>query len=184
MGWTWTYKPKGVTATDFLLNSSGTLKWGEDNPYRYTVLDTSIVNLRTFYAAVEQVHKETGERRVWAAVFLLGYVPKARYENFGWKDMDESMGPCEARCPERILDLLTETEYGHAKDWRARCRTYHADRKAKLKIEPGFTVKLHGRDYQVLEKQRGGFRVLGVEDGTVYRLTHAKARQCTEVRAP
>src|SRR3546814_18607482 len=36
--------------------------------------------------------------------------------------MEESMGPCEADCPARILDLLTPTDKEYAREWRTRCR--------------------------------------------------------------
>lgn len=179
MGWLWMNKPKGMKVTDFIVNHSGALRW-TDSPYDYKVLDTSIVQLKTFYAAVEQVHRETGERRVWAAVFLLGYAPKD-YHNFGYKDMDESMGPCESECPERILDLLTPTEYEHAKDWRARCRAYHAARKARPKITPGCTLVYGGREYKVHLRLGRAWHVSDTSGGQHYRMSDVRARRA-EVR--
>ena len=35
--------------------------------------------------------------------------------------LEESMGPCEAGCPGRILRLLSPTANEHALDWRRRC---------------------------------------------------------------
>ncbi|WP_445177147.1 DUF6927 domain-containing protein [Rhizorhapis sp. SPR117] len=46
--------------------------------------------------------------------------------------LDETMGPCEAECPARILDLLTSTENQHAIEWRQRCRANVARRARKL----------------------------------------------------
>lgn len=178
MGWLWMNKPKGMKVTDFLVNHSGALRW-TDSPYEYKVLDTSIVQLKTFYCAVEQVHKETGERRVWAAVFLLGYAPKD-YHNFGYKDMDETCGPCEAQCPERILDLLTPTEHAYALDWRARCRAYHAARKARPKIKIGDTLVYGGKEYRVDSRAGRSWLIYGT-DGCRYRMTDARARRA-EVR--
>src|SRR5688572_15942596 len=41
---------------------------------------------------------------------------------FGYKPMDEGMGPYATRCPGRILDLLTEpAPNAWAAAWRARC---------------------------------------------------------------
>lgn len=76
----------------------------------------------TWYAAVEDITPQ-GAQHVWAAVFLV-----KRGKAFGYKDMCESMGPCEDRCPKRILDLLTPLDdtyphVGYAADWRARCRS-------------------------------------------------------------
>jgi hypothetical protein len=67
----------------------------------------------SFYAAVRE-----GDE-VWALVVLTtGCVGR----RFGWKALTESMGPVEADCPVRILDLLTKTGSKEARDWRARCR--------------------------------------------------------------
>jgi hypothetical protein len=41
---------------------------------------------------------------------------------FGYKDMDESMRPCEIDCPAAILELLTETDSELAKQWWEQCR--------------------------------------------------------------
>lgn len=180
MGWTTTYKPPHIKATDYLLHHSGALSWGPDCLGQYTVLDTAIVNLKTFYAAVERIDKTSGAREVWAAVFLLGYW-RSGNENFGWKDMDETMGPVEAQCPERILDLLTPTDNENALDWRARCRAYHAARKSRPKIAVGCTVVYGGKPYKVRNRLTRAWQIQG-EDSTIYRLTDARARRCTEVR--
>lgn len=46
------------------------------------------------------------------------------------KPISEDMGPADDRCPPRILDLLTETSNGTARDWRRRCRTSHRNASA------------------------------------------------------
>ena len=46
--------------------------------------------------------------------------------------LEESMGPHEADCPARILDLLTPTDKDYAIDWRARCRANLERRSRKL----------------------------------------------------
>lgn len=186
MGWSTTYKPPGIKATDYLLHHSGTFSWGPDCPATYKVLDTAIVNLKTFYAAVERIDKTTGERMVWAAVCLLGYWPKSDNENFGWKSMDESMGPCEASCPERILKLLTPMTNEYAIEWRARCWTKIEARRARPKIKVGSTLKLYGKPYLVLELNaygKAGWRVKG-DDGTIYFASHVKLRQAADIKDP
>lgn len=48
---------------------------------------------------------------------------------WGYKDMDESVGPSENKCPEsilRILSPLAETERNaYAIEWRERCAKFH-----------------------------------------------------------
>src|SRR3546814_2261595 len=59
---------------------------------------------------------------IFAIVCLVRWNPRAKDGYiFGYKDMDETMGPCEADCPARILDLLTPTDKEYAREWRARC---------------------------------------------------------------
>lgn len=90
----------------------------ENEKRKLQVLDSALVERRTWYAAVESINKETGKREVLAAVYLLQFRPG----EWGYKPMDESMGPCEVRCPEKILRLLTEpAPSADAKEWRERC---------------------------------------------------------------
>ena len=122
MGWT-TYR-----ATKYKRNGAVDRKAELDNGYRwgdkYEVLKSAMVG-STYYAAVK--YKETGA--VFAAVFLTATYGK-EYHNFGYKDMDETCGPGEAKCPIGILALLTETESEWANQWREKCRKYHTDKKS------------------------------------------------------
>ena len=78
--------------------------------------------MKRYYAAVERTD-EHGKRLVLAVVCLVNYNLRAKEGYiFGYKDMNESMGPCETDCPAAILDLLTETDREYAKQWRERCR--------------------------------------------------------------
>lgn len=153
MGWTTTYKPKGEPILDFFIRK-GVLTWSDDNPNTYRVLDSALVNMHTFYAAVEKVNKETGKRIVWAAVILVSFKrdPNCHDFNFSWKDMDESCGPYERNCPERILKLLTPTDNEYALGWRAACWANIEKRKARKNLPPG-TVLKYGRSLFTIEGQ-------------------------------
>ncbi|MFP1133055.1 antirestriction protein [Asticcacaulis sp. W401b] len=86
------------------------------------VLRSSVVG-RVYYAAVERVLTADGVRSVFAVICLFRYTPKAKDGYiFASKDMDETVGPYERRCPAAILDLLTPTDYEYAIGWRADCR--------------------------------------------------------------
>lgn len=136
MGWLFYRKPDDVRS-----HLDAQLTWTSDTGTR-RVLDSAIVAAREYYAAVEWI-KPDGERSVWCAVFMLQFVPKAHDGmTFGYKDMDEGAGPVIARCPERILDLLTETDSKWALAWRQRCREYHAARKACPKLQPGMRLRV------------------------------------------
>ena len=111
--------------------------------HRLTVLRSALVGLRVYYAACERTDAD-GTRIVFAVVCLVAYNPRAQDGYiFGYKDMDETVGPYECECPAPILDLLTETDYPHALDWRARCRANIAKRKAiaaKPALRAGQTI--------------------------------------------
>jgi hypothetical protein len=80
----------------------------------------------------------------------------------GYKDMDESMGPCEVDCPDRIMRLLSPIEElpnpGYAADWRksvATAKTKKAETRSKIaKLAVGDKVKL---------THRAHFRSSGIE---------------------
>ena len=83
----------------------------------------------TVYMAIRSTEKATGGSYVFAAVILISNTKK---DGFGYKDMDETMGPCECACPQRIIRLLTPIAElpnpGYAAAWRARVAAYHENR--------------------------------------------------------
>lgn len=108
------------------------------NDDRFTVLKSAMVG-STYYAAVQQ--NNTGS--VFAAVVLTSTNGR-NYFNFAFKDMDETCGPHECKCPATILDLLTDTNSDYANDWRERCRAYHASKKDKPslgELKPGSIIE-------------------------------------------
>lgn len=119
MGWTTTKKPQYETLEEFFTRK---LTWDTDT-HTNKPLAIAIVDGTVMYAAVENVERGTGKRRVWAAVNELQFWPDAEdgYD-FGYKDMDETVGPNPVDCPEHILNLLTPTNNARAMDWRATCR--------------------------------------------------------------
>lgn len=107
---------------------------------RSIVLRSALVKMRTYYAAVEQV-RSGEDREVFAVVCLVKYNPRDREGYiFGYKDMDEAMGPCEAECPLAILDLLTPTEKEYALKWRARCRAAAERRTKRPRLRNGWIL--------------------------------------------
>ncbi len=164
------------------------------------VLRSALVSMRVYYAAVEHVHHATEKREVWAAVCLVRYNPRDREGYiFGYKDMDESMGPCEADCPEPILDLLTPSDRGYANEWRARCRENAAARRAissKPSPRAGQTIVFDeplalsdGRRldrFEVIASPRSHRTMLfrALECGRIYRITNVKRRSYRLIDPP
>lgn len=83
---------------------------------RYAVVKSAMVG-SVYYAAVKTVDSD----EVWAAVFLTG----VDGNEFYYKDMDETVIPCEHKCPKSILNILTPTDNQYANTWRDSCMEYH-----------------------------------------------------------
>lgn len=144
MGWTTQNRGKGTTDREFFQDLMGT---------RYTIIECATVGRAVFYAAV-RTNEGDEAGQVGAFVALISWT--GGYYNFGYKDMDERMGPNAAEAPARVLDALTplpecehfgpQREYFYcgtcnAREWRAECRTL-ADRRARAaKVKAGQVVK-------------------------------------------
>ena len=144
----------------------------EDENGMFKVLRSSLVG-STYYAAVQKqkslsdYNEETKryetveiiperERETFAVVFLTS-VDNKRYYNFCYKDMDESCGPCECKCPIVILNLLTPTTNKFALAWRQRCRDYAKTKQSPTsigKLPVGSIIKytLNNGEEMVIEK--------------------------------
>ena len=67
--------------------------------------------MRVYYAAVEQIAPPPASARSGPLICLVRYDPRdPEGYIFGYKDIEELMGPHECDCPETILDLLTPTD--------------------------------------------------------------------------
>lgn len=112
MGWLYMQSLKGHSGPRQYLDAQFTFVRPE---LTSKVLRSALVGMRVYYAAIEHIRHEKNERMVFAAVCLIRYNPRDREGYiFGYKDMDETVGPNESGCPEAILDLLTPTEYPYA----------------------------------------------------------------------
>lgn len=114
------------------------------------------------------VHEHEGKR--WACLYLLRGSPKVKNDpyNWGYKDVDESMGPNEISFPYTWLDLLTPTDSQYANEWRARVKA----RGEKLqKATVGSKWQGYGHTFEII-KRRGptSFRAKD-EYGETWRLT-------------
>lgn len=108
------------------------------------------------------------------------------------------MGPVEDACPADVLDLLTPTDKTFALDWRVRCRTRLAERRAvraKPVPQPGQLVVFaapirfrNGRSFTRLRAVRLPGRARGLvfqaEDGGLYRIPGFKALDYAIAPAP
>lgn len=109
-------RPKGRSNADFFAEE-----------LNLEILDSATVN-KVFYAAA-RVRTADGDREVFGLACLIDWV-RGEY-NFGYKPVEESQGPCDTKCPVRILDLLPELKGDSRSDqwalkWRQECREYAA----------------------------------------------------------
>lgn len=157
----WTFYPAAPASPKDELNRM--LTWTNDGGARHVLKGLFVGS--TYYAAVEH-QRPDGSVHVWAAVIL---TQRSKGE-WGYKAMDETMGPNECRCPRSVLALLTPTGNSYAMAWRQRCEAqYRAD---QLKAQAGAKVRFGGTDY-VLQRpagERKGWIVHRWSDGMQFRM--------------
>ena len=117
MGWTFYraayYKPNGQVNR----------KAECDELFEGELIKSAMVG-STYYAAVRNKQGD-----VWAAVVLTKSNSR-EYDNFGYKDMDETMGPVYYDCPVSILKALTPTDNKTANEWREKCWQKHKAKRS------------------------------------------------------
>ena len=141
MGWTWyhaTHYKNGKidrkAECDAYFNEGLNAGWYriEKSALVGTVYYAAIRKLRRFVPGTNGKETEAipeSEQTVFGVVFLTGTNVKDYY-SFGYKDMDESMCPFYFDCPAGIIKLLSPTDNESANEWRERCRSRAAEKKA------------------------------------------------------
>lgn len=143
------------------------------------VVASSCPGNRVYYAAVQSITNGIpGD--IFAVICLVKWITRSRTgEQFGYKDMDESMGPHDADCPANILDLLTTTDKEYALDWRRRCVA--SLRMRSRKVRNGDRVRLASpvaftdgatRDEFIVEKRGRNLRLRDVHGGRLCHISH------------
>lgn len=114
------------------------------------------------------VHEHDGQR--WACLYLLRGSPRIKNDSYNWgyKEIDESMGPNEISFPYTWLDLLTPTDSKYANEWRARVKA----RGEKLqKATVGSKWQGYGHTFEIIKRRSPtSFRAKD-EYGKAWRLT-------------
>lgn len=80
---------------------------------------------RTFTTA----EQESAPPHRWIGCDLLEY--RRAEEGWGYKDLDESCGPCHFSCPLKYLDLVPLDKFGGNAEWREAVRAYHQHQAEK-----------------------------------------------------
>lgn len=159
MGWSFGWYSKR-DIVQYLNDQQGSKHYGEN----YKII-TNCVRGNCHWQVVE--HR--GGKRFIALNLLQSYD-----KEWGYKDMDESMGPCEVNCPLSYLELAPETEDTgqYAKEWRKRVREYHANRKPSQKLAVGQVWKLQRTRDPITVKltKVKPLRGYDVNSGRLYRI--------------
>lgn len=143
MGWLISYNKlrHGETVDDRMRKEMSWSTSDEKSGSKHEIVASATVG-STWYAAV----KNTSPDSASYTFTLICLTSKGKSgKGFGYKDMDETVGPCEINCPKRILDLLTPTDNEYANKWRDAChekRATSAKQRAEgSKIVPGMAIK-------------------------------------------
>ena len=120
MGWTETYYHKKLSHKERREEMDAMFTWESDSAV-FSVARSTIKN-NVYYAAVKEQYKDGRDGEVWAVICLLSERREGFGYWYGYKDMDETMGPGYYDCPMVILNLLTPTDNEYALAWRENCR--------------------------------------------------------------
>lgn len=131
MGWTFCERDKRTSTLDFFRREC-----------EGGVLDAAAVGFGEVYIAYKH---EDGN--VSGVVCLTQWCRD--FYNFGYKEIGEEMGPCDVRCPKRIMALLSEPEemftgdcLQWSKEWRQKVHEYWEGRKHLPKLQTGKTYEV------------------------------------------
>jgi len=164
----WLFSPRWTTRADLVRHLRRPERFGE----RLQLVRACVTGSHHWYLVRELA---TGQH--WIGLDLM---QSGRADGWGYKDMDESVGPNAVDCPLAYLDAPHAEPVGFAGPWRDRVRAYHADRRAKAAPVAGAWVSYGGRVYQ-LQRPAGPRRGWHVVDvfGLAYRM---KARQVSQAK--
>jgi hypothetical protein len=152
MGWTFYHKPKGIKAVDSIKNGCGAA-WLEKHFVAASATREAVFIVAKFHEPESKVYVPDADGMIRALlVYAIKSVPKDHY-NFGYKDMEESMGPYGCPAPMSIIAQCSELqdpigplpEYSslkNARDYRAGSAAHAARMKLKRGLKPGNKVML------------------------------------------
>jgi hypothetical protein len=152
MGWTYYHKPKGIKAIDSIKNELGA-EWMEKRFVAASATINAVHLVGKYHDPESKVYVPDADGMVRAIlVFKIGRAPKDHY-NFGYKDMEESMGPYGCECAPSIIEAASplrdpigpEPEYSSlrsARAYRERSLAMSKAKAAKRNLKVGAKVKL------------------------------------------
>ncbi len=133
-----------------------------------------------FTATGERV-TETSTTHRWACLYLLRGSPKVKNDcyNWGYKDVDETMGPNEISFPYTWLGLLTPIASEYANAWRARVKE-RGEKSRRMVI--GSKWKGYGHAFEIRERRGPSSFLVVDETGMSWRVTTRQLLTTEEIQ--
>ena len=125
-------------------------------------------------------HKSTNYgRRLWVAYeyknkslsFIALYLIGKHSSDYGYKDMDETMGPSYYDCPLSLINKTTGDSSRYSQDWRDQVKAYHQNIKNNSVLKDGDVVDVYGEKFKIIEKRKRSYRAERVKDGKRFRVS-------------
>lgn len=177
----WTTSSYWESKQDVVKNCTSSSFWGGDRfkVHKHTLKGGHL------WVLVELL---TGEDKgkLFVTLFLI-----ERFDGeYGYKDIDETCGPCYYDCPigyVNAADKSGEPLSDSAKNWRKKVREYHKEQKAErervAQLTPGTHVELYGKGYELIEKisARLGWYVKEMASGETFRMDAKQIKEAVVV---
>lgn len=91
----------------------------------------------TLWTVEEVTNTETGVVQRFIGCYLMAG-RQGSANGWGYKPMEESMGPVQISCPLKFLEMTPVADA----EWREKVKAFHARRRSILGLKPGETVRL------------------------------------------
>lgn len=130
--------------------------------------------------AVHEYEHSDGTKVRYACLYLIKGNPRVQYDpyNWGYKDVDETMGPYQTDFPVSWLDLLSPTDSQYAIEWRKAVR---ARGEAMKRCVIGSEWCSGDKRYTVVRRRSPSSLVVKDEWGQMYRISPARLSTFDEV---
>lgn len=98
---------------------------------------------------------------------------------YGYKDIDETMGPYYYDCPLSFIKEADEPYNDSARNWREKVKKHHANKKEKKEtFAAGMKIKYGNHAYTLMEYLgRKGWSIVR-EDGEKFRMPNTRMKDC------
>lgn len=179
MGWTHPYGGTKKSVCQDLIHGAGHNSYGKEVDGKWVVEYTGKVHAHclrgnTLWIVRGRFDKDGKEVSRWIECNLL----RVANGDWGYKDMDESVGPGYHDCPLGYLELVKDfppiNEY--AKTWRENVREYWATRKA-VKMVDGMKMKVVKGGWKCSGITLLGMEYTLVKDGRRWRVRFSNGLQ-------